>query len=258
MSLREPEDVDETWTKIFRQGFGSLAIGGAFLTFVSIIIWLNLDQLGGGLGMRSSNGVTAQYFNWHPLLMSMAFLIFMTPAILSFEIFPYPRHANKLLHAFVNTLALLAAFAGFGIILDCHNNLSSTGSFHTVHGCVGLVVLSLLAINYFLAFVLYGLQCGGSLRTKLKPLHKRLGFCVITLGFANITLGIFEQELKKQLKGPTHQFTHAIAIACIVTLIGVIFTVVKFIDKKDVDPKYTPIADADSTNQTTNQEMEQI
>jgi len=258
MSIREPEDVDPRWTKIFQQNFGTLAIGGSFVTFVCIIIWLNLSQLGSGFGTRQSSGVTIQYFNWHPLLMSMAFLIFMTPAVLSFEIFPYPRHANKLLHGFCNTLALLSAFAGFAIILDCHNNLSSVGSFHSVHGCVGLVVLSIFAINYLLAFVLYALQWGGTLRAKLKPLHKRLGFCVITLGFMNMTLGIFEQELKRNLKGPTHQFTHAIAIACVVTLIAVIFTLVKFIDKKDLDPKYTPIVDLDVTNQRTNQGIEQL
>jgi len=102
------------------------------------------------------------------------------------------------------------------------------------------------------------LQCGGSLRAKLKPFHKRLGFCVITFGFVNMTLGIFEQELKKNLKGPTHQFTHAIGIAIIVTLMGVIFAVVKFIDKKDLDHNYTPIVDVDLTNQRTNQGMEQV
>jgi len=249
MSTREPENVNEIWTNIFLHGFGPLAIFGSLLTFVLLVIWLNLDGVG-GLGPRPSTKTTAEYFNWHPLLMSLAFLVFMTPAVLSFEILPFARHINKSIHGFANLLALLTAFAGFAIILDCHNNLSTTGSFHTVHGCIGLTVLIIFACNYFLGFILYGLQLGDSLRGTLKPLHKRLGLCVITLGFTNMSIGILEQEIKKTLSDSETKFTNALGVICASTLICILFTLVKFVDKKDTDIKYTPIQD--STNKTPN------
>jgi len=142
----------------------------------------------------------------------------------------------------LNLIAVLAAFAGLAIILDCHNNLSTTGSFHTVHGCIGLFVLILLAINYFAGFILYGIQWAGpAWRGSLKPLHKRLGLTIILLGLANIALGLMEQELKKSLKGPTHQLTNAIGVILAVTILAIIFTLVKFSDKRDDD--YSLIVD---------------
>ena len=47
---------------------------------ILIFIWLLSDDLG-GFGLRT-NILTANYFNWHPLVMSMAFLLFMTPGII--------------------------------------------------------------------------------------------------------------------------------------------------------------------------------
>jgi len=174
----------------------------------------------------------------------------MIPAILSFEILPFARNTNKSIHGFFNMLAFFTAIAGFAIILDCHNNLSTTGSFHTVHGCNGLFVLILFALNYFAGFILYGLQWGDSYRATLKPLHKRLGLSIILLGLANIALGVFEQELKKNLKGSIHQLSNAIGVLCAVTILGVIFTITKFVDKKDDEAiKYAPINDV--TTETT-------
>jgi len=252
MSIREPEVVNPTWTNVFRFEFGTLAMGGSLLTFVLIVIWLFMPQLD-GLGARSST-VTPGYFNWHPFLMSLAFLVFMAPAVLSFEVFPFARHTNKSIHGLLNLIAVLSAFAGFAIILDCHNNLSSTGSFHTVHGCIGLFVLILLAINYFAGFILYGIQWAGpAWRGSLKPLHKRLGLSVILLGFANVALGVFEQELKKPLTGPTHQLSNAIGVIIAVTILAIIFTIVKFSDKRDDD--YALIVDNTTNYGTENNQL---
>jgi len=234
-SIREPETVNESWAKFFRYECGTLAFGGSLLSFILIVVWLFMSPFN-GLGSRNSTKVTMTYFNWHPFLMTLAFLVFMTPAILSFEIFPFSRHTNKSIHGFLNLLSVLAAFAGFAIVLDCHNNLSTTGSFHTVHGCIGLVVLILLAIQYFAGFVVYGIQLAApAWRGSLKPVHKRFGFTIILLGIANITLGIFEQELKQNLKGSVHQLSNAIGVICAITITAIIFTIAKFVDKRDDD-----------------------
>jgi len=247
-SIREPETVNPSWTSFFRYECGTVALGGSFLAFILIVIWLFMSPFD-GLGARVSSGVTITYFNWHPFLMASAFLVFMIPAILSFEIFPFARHTNKSIHGFLNLLSLLAAIAGFAIVLDCHNNLSTTGSFHTVHGCIGLVVVILLALQYFGGFILYGIQLAApAYRGSLKPLHKRLGFAIVLLGVANITLGIFEQELKKNLKGSIHQLSNAIGVICAVTFVAIIFSIAKFVDKRDDD--YQLIVD--NTNANTN------
>ena len=79
--------------------------------------------------------------------MSTAFLLLMTPAVVAFEIYPMARSTNKNLHGLFMGLALISAFAGLAIILDCHNNLTDAGSFKTLHGTVGLFTLIILGIN---------------------------------------------------------------------------------------------------------------
>ena len=76
-----PEQPTSLWRDIFRHGFGTLALFLAWGSFTMIVLWIEHDQMGGGLGKRPTDGIapTAQYFNWHPFLMVSAFLLIMTP-----------------------------------------------------------------------------------------------------------------------------------------------------------------------------------
>ena len=75
---------------------------------------------GGGLGIRT-NVVTTDYFNWHPVLMGVAFLGLMTPATSAFEVYsPFSRGANKNIHASLQTIAIIVIAVGYIIIWDCH------------------------------------------------------------------------------------------------------------------------------------------
>ena len=80
----------------------------------------------------------------------------MTPAIISFELYPFPPKYNKNIHSTLMTSAIIPSFAGLSIILDCHNNLTSTGSFLTFHGCVGLLTLIILVhLNFLVYYTVY-------------------------------------------------------------------------------------------------------
>lgn len=254
-SLRVPENVSEGWDKVFKNQLGAIAAIGSLIAFTLIVIWLHDDALGGGLGLRDSSGVTTQYFNWHPLLMSLAFLVCMMPAFLGFEVLPCTRNLNKNIHAVLNTCALIAAMAGLGIILDCHNTLTDSGSFHTVHGILGLITLILLVLNYFGGFFMYVLKLGGALRGSLKPLHKRMGLFCIMLGLATLCLGVQEKQDKSGLDYTTRAgaLANAIGIIVILSLGAAVFSVAKFVDKKPVEAQYKPINQAknDTPNYTT-------
>jgi len=239
-SSREWEVVPDNWKKVFQFGFSCMGYVLALVSYSLVIYWLSSDKLG-GFGKRG-NTVTAHYFNWHPFCMSTAFLVFISASVLSFEVLPFARRYNKTIHALLNTFAFIGMIAGFYIIYDCHNNLSSVGSFHTVHGCVGLTIIIIATINYLLGFVFYLLKIGGNLRGNLKPLHKRIGLCVLIYGFGNIALGLLEQELKKSLTGHIHQLTNAIAVMVILSAMCIVFSLVRFVDKKD-PPEYDRFLD---------------
>ena len=75
----------------------------------------------------------------------------MIPAIISLGLCPFPRNYNK----------IIPWFAGLSTILDCHNNLTNTGSFLTFNGCVWLLTLIILSTNYIGAFFMYTFEFDG-------------------------------------------------------------------------------------------------
>ena len=236
-TARTPENPNNFWTRVFRYDFGLFSVFVSLAAWIICVVWLfNKDM--GGLGARS-NVVTKEYFNWHPFLMSTAFLLFMTPAVVSFEMYPFSRGANKNIHSILMTCAIISSFAGLAIILDCHNNLTNTGSFLTLHGCVGLFTLIIFAINYIGAFVMYVIKLGGTLRGTLKPFHKRLGLLTILMGLATISIGVQEKADKGGLTGDALEYTYAIGILVYATIGGTVFTVAKFSDKSDALPGKT-------------------
>jgi len=227
MSIRDPETVDDNWKRIFRWEFGTITLLGAIVSFILLVVYLDHS---GGWSPRGPT-LTREYFDWHPLLMGISFLLLMTPAILSFEVFPFARHTNKNIHGYLNSLGFIAAICGLAIILDCHQNLSNKGSFHTLHSYVGISTLIFYFINLTIAFILYVLGIGDTLRATLKPLHKRLGLLTVMCGYATICVGLMEDSATKQKD--LQKYTFAIGIGVYLTMAGIIFSVCKFMDKKD-------------------------
>merc|ERR1712129_152125 len=126
-----------------------------------IVIRLCTEDLG-GFGLRQ-RVVTAEYFNWHILMMTMAFLLFMTPAVAAFEIFELSRDRNKQIHKYLQTFALVCMIAGYVIIYDCHSVLSDHGLALSTHSIIGYIAIALVTSTYVMAFALYVLKFGGSL-----------------------------------------------------------------------------------------------
>jgi len=243
-TIRNPENVSETWSKVFQCGCGGF---GVFLSLVSallIIIWLASEE-GGGLGVRSDT-VTAEYFNWHPLLMTVAFLALMGPATAAFEVYSvFSRAMNKNIHATLQTMAVVAVTAGYVIIYDCHVVLGDNGLATSMHSIAGYMTMALVGLVYAMGLVLYVLKWGAELRGSLKPLHKRMGFMALLMGYATILMGMTEKA--NGMEGLTLQFTQVIVGLIVGAAVCVSCAVLKFVDKKDGgDFKYTPIIEEDA------------
>eukprot|EP01084_Bolivina_argentea_P254333 427553_1 len=248
-TIRNPENLNNQWSKIYQFGFG---IGGVILsiaTIILIIIWLESEDLG-GFGSRAST-VTKDYFNWHILLMSLAFLLFMTPASTAFEILPFARNRNKQIHGLFQTFAIICIIAGYIIIYDCHMVLTNKGLANTTHSIVGYITISLVVLTYVMGFILYILKYGGVLRGELKPLHKRMGIISLILGYTTILMGLTEKA--NGFDGYTLTFAQVIVGLVVGTSICVSFAVVKFVDKKSgFDYKPIPNAEENNTVHLTN------
>lgn len=212
------------------------------LALVLVIVWLCSED-GGGIDVRVSTGVTAGYFNWHPLMMCVAFLGLMTPATSAFEVLSQcsPRACNKNVHAMLQSLAIVAIVAGYTVIWDCHTVLTDTGLANSMHSIVGYITMTLVGITYIMGFTLYVLKWGGALRGSLKPLHKRLGFVSWLLGLVTLMMGMTEKA--NGSSGATLVLTQVIVGLVVFTAVFVSFSIVKFEDKKDAEIKYTSIPD---------------
>merc|ERR1712228_795977 len=220
---------------------------------ILIVIWLCTDDLG-GFGYRQSV-LTADYFNWHILMMAVAFLALMTPATASFELLPFARNRNKRIHAALQTFAVIAMIAGYVIIYDCHMVLTTHGLALSMHSIIGYMTISLVVITYAMGFVMYVLKWGGSLRGTLKPLHKRMGFVSWMLGMVALLMGITEKA-NGQEHIPTLVLTQVITGLVVFTSVFVSFSIVKFEDKSDVEEhKYTSLPNAAEDEVTTIQRM---
>mmetsp|Transcript_56501 Transcript_56501/g.50834 ORF Transcript_56501/g.50834 Transcript_56501/m.50834 type:complete len:251 (-) Transcript_56501:242-994(-) len=239
-SIREPEELGARWSKIYSHGFGGFGVFLSLLTMSLLIIWIMTPD-GGGLGLRQSVNTT-DYFNWHPVLMGVAFLGLMTPATSAFETYsPLSRSTNKNIHALLQTTAIIVITAGYIIIWDCHTVLGDHGLALSMHSIAGYMTMSLVGLTYLMGFVLYVLKFGGTLRGDLKPFHKRLGFLSLLMGYATILMGMTEKA--NSLTGNSLVFAQVIVGLTIGVALSISFSIVKFVDKKQADFKYAAIPD---------------
>lgn len=230
---RVPERLTRKYASLLRNAFGIVAIGSSFLSFMFIVLWIFSTR--NGLGSRE----TGEYFNWHILLMCMSFLIFFIPAILSYDLFPFSRSTNKKIHVLLNSLGLLSALGGFWVVLDLNNYLhdesSKINNFDNIHEIFGLITLILLVLNYFGGLICYTIcNVDETIRVLMKPIHKRAGLSSVLLGIGTIGMGL---QWIKTSEGISDQYAATVFLA--LTLIGIIFSVAKFVDKVDPnDPHF--------------------
>eukprot|EP00483_Globobulimina_turgida_P001963 UN01965 len=192
-SIRSAENLDAVWTKVYSYGFGGMGILLSLTTMILIFIWI-LSTDGGSLGLRE-NTVTTDYFNWHPFLMSIAFLFFMTPATSAFEVLsPFSRNRNKTIHGILQSLAIICIVIGYIIIYDCHIILSDHGLATSMHSIAGYITISLCGCTFLMGLYLYVMKFGGSLRGELKPFHKRLGLMSLFMGYTTMLMGMTEKQ----------------------------------------------------------------
>ncbi|KAL8212304.1 UNVERIFIED_CONTAM: hypothetical protein K2H54_042523 [Gekko kuhli] len=134
-------------------------------------------------------------FSWHPFLMSLAFSLLMTEALLAFSpesslLRPFSRKAKIRFHWALQLLALLCAVLGLAFI-SYNKYINGKAHFATWHSLTGLLT------------VLYAsIQCVGGLAllypkliknwtlAKLKLYHATSGLIGYLLGCASLMLGM--------------------------------------------------------------------
>ena len=176
------------------QHWGCFASHGlAVMQAVLVVWWIHLL---GGLSWQRGNSKLV--FNWHPLLMILAFC-FMTVATLSFRA-PY-RSSNrwtvKLVHGSAWLVAAIFAAVALVAVFRSHNDPISgfIANLYSLHswigmGVIGLYILQFFAGARFFAFG-YGTPAG---KAKMVMIHSFVGPFIYIATTATIMLGIQEKE----------------------------------------------------------------
>lgn len=197
-----PSSTSTSTEEARRQWHGSLArwqgravILSHALSLVGALLVMFWGHQLGGLAWHSK-----QVFNWHPLLMVLAFC-FMTVAALSFRA-PYLNSANfsrstvKCVHG--SAWAVAAIFATIGIIavFKSHND-GLIANLYSFHSWLGLGVVGLYVLQFLAGFFAFARPLSSvTPRTKAQVLsiHSFLGPFLHIAVAATILLGIQEKE----------------------------------------------------------------
>ncbi|XP_034549474.1 cytochrome b561 domain-containing protein 2 [Notolabrus celidotus] len=134
-------------------------------------------------------------FSWHPFLMTLAFSLFMTEAILLFSPHGSPikrfQHKTKgRVHWILQCLCVSCAVLGLAAIFY-NKHLNDKPHFTSWHGCLGLFTVCVLGLQSLAAvpLIYHSLAKGWSL-AKLKRYHAASGLVTYLLGSASVVLGL--------------------------------------------------------------------
>lgn len=149
----------------------------------------------------------ADLFSWHPTLMTIAFCLLMSQAIVIFSpessLLQNSSRADKIqLHWILNVFSILAAAGGFGSIY-LNKEIAGKKHFTTWHGqfglatCVGVILAALggVAAKY-----------SGTLRNYVRPINIKLyhatgALVVFSLAMTTMCLACYSNWFRKRVDG---------------------------------------------------------
>ena len=165
-----------------------------------ILVWV--QEVEGELGFTEVN-----YFSWHAWLMTLAFPVFMTEALLSFvnpilhpsllaRDFERQRRFVKIGHAVLHVLTLICIVLGLTTIVFYKRDAGAPVVFpnytlFSPHSWIGAVTLALWTVQFAAGIIAAAVPAWRGLLARLHPL---LGKSVFVLGLATCALGLQDMQ----------------------------------------------------------------
>nr|XP_056717443.1 plasma membrane ascorbate-dependent reductase CYBRD1 [Euleptes europaea] len=181
---------------LFLALLGSALLLG-FLSVVFCLVWVLHYREG-----LAWDGAAAE-FNWHPVLVLTGFVFVQGIAIIVYRL-PWTWKCSKvlmkLIHAGLNTIALIFAIISLVAVFDFHNT-AKIPNMYSLHSWIGLIAVILYSLQLVLGFVIFLLPFAPIyLRTMLMPIHVYSGLLIFGTVIATVLMGITEKlifSLKK-------------------------------------------------------------
>jgi len=220
-----------------------------------VLAWiLNQDFLGknAGFAMGFSNTTSPWHvFNWHPFLMTLAYVFCACTAIPAFQLLPTSEHTfKKFWHATFHTLAVISSSLALAAIVSFKDELDIE-QFYTAHSWIGIFVFSAYTLNYVLGFSAFvGSRYGCDkqsvgFRLALLPYHKFFGFVIWTGTLMAIVSGLAGRMWIINGQKPAYvensfyyYFPNMIALTIFLAFMGVVFALFYYPAMKRASEQY--------------------
>ncbi|XP_015188411.1 PREDICTED: cytochrome b reductase 1 [Polistes dominula] len=170
--------------------FTILELTGAVL-IILMIVWIT--EFRGGFSWTSNPSLE---FNWHPLLMTIGFVVLYANAMLIYRTQRNVRKRRlKLMHTGLMVLTILLTVIALVAVFDSHNLKDPpVPNMYTLHSWIGLTSVILFCCQLlagFITFLYPGLH--ESLRSSYMPIHVYFGIATFVGSIAACLIGLNEK-----------------------------------------------------------------
>lgn len=182
-----------TWAQLIA---AAIAQFFSVTSLILVLIWAGKSEIDEGfLGGFKTQGTKLEKFNLHPVYMVASLIFLNSTAMLSWRTFPVSENWNRAIHGVTQTVGLIIMSLGLRHAFD-YEFATGSASLYTVHGWLGILVVSLHSANY-LGGVLVNANPWVDAATKLtyKPMHQFLGLFTFVLACFQVMGGIQQKNI---------------------------------------------------------------
>jgi cytochrome b561 len=210
-----------------------LLLATQLAVFIILFTWI-FGFLGGvslrpiKAGFAAGSNDTNRLFNWHPLLMTLAWIGFSAEALLAYRS-PYIKDLNrqqqKTLHATLNTTALFTAILAVIFAWKSHTlkRPDPIPNLYSPHSWLGVLTLSLAVVHLLIGVGTYVWpKLSASRRAAAYPYHAFLGAVTFSMALATMLIGIQEKTSFVQVFMKAPVYSPAIRLPAVLALFVVL------------------------------------
>jgi len=160
------------------------------ILILAVFFWVVLFR--GGFGFSTPKIV----FNWHPLLMTIAFVYLFANAILHYRTFRDSKkqdlkNQHSIIHGCILIIVLLAAFAALASHLFAKPPIPN---FYSLHSWLGVVTVVLFLSQFACGLWFFlSTRTADNYREAMLPYHVFFGIFIFVLSVVTCILGISEK-----------------------------------------------------------------
>lgn len=138
------------------------------------------------------------YFNWHPLLMTLGFVLCYMEGSLAYRVLPFTgtiaaAPINKWIHGTLQGIATACGIAGTVCIFKYHTATDGY-TLYSLHSWVGLITVILFAFQFVMGLWFFALQKNGAIRGYFIATHRWLGTLLGAFTATAIVTGILDMQ----------------------------------------------------------------